>query len=135
MSRVQTSLFPPFVPQGMTYRTDFIDHAARPGSPPGGEGVKAYIVALLRAFPDLNISINRQIAEGDLVVTHGTYSGTMTGEFAGMPPSGKQMISDGIHIVRVRDGKLVEHWAVVDELGMLQQLGFIEVPSAAETAG
>jgi hypothetical protein len=45
------------------------------------------------------------------------------------------MISDGIHIVRVRDGKLVEHWAVVDELGMLQQLGFIEVPSAAETAG
>jgi predicted ester cyclase len=114
---------------------DFIDHAARPGSPPGGEGVKAYIVALLRAFPDLNISINRQIAEGDLVVTHGTYSGTMTGEFAGMPPSGKQMISDGIHIVRVRDGKLVEHWAVVDELGMLQQLGFIEVPSAAETAG
>ena len=114
---------------------EFIDHAARPGSPPGGEGVKAFIVALRQAFPDLNIKINRQIAEGDLVVTHVTYSGTMTGEFAGMPPSGRQMTSGGIHIVRVSDGKVVEHWGLVDELGMLQQLGFIETPGAAETAG
>ena len=63
-----------------------------------------------------------------------TSKGTMQGEFAGMPPSGKQAIWDAVHITRVRDGKLVEHWVVQDQLGMLQQLGFVAAPGAAETA-
>jgi predicted ester cyclase len=59
----------------------------------------------------------------------------MRGEFAGMAPSGKQATWDAIHIGRVRDGKIVEHWMVQDELGMLQQLGFLPARGAAETAG
>lgn len=58
----------------------------------------------------------------------------MKGEFAGMPPSGKKATWEAIHIVRVKDGKIVEHWSVQDQLGMLQQQGFILTPEAV-TAG
>ena len=106
-----------------------------PGQPPGREGVKVLAGAVRQAFPDLNITIRHAVAEGDLVVQHITTSGTMRGEFAGMPPSGKQATWDSIHIARFRDGKVFEHWVVQDQLGMLQQLGFIPAPGAAETAG
>ena len=106
-----------------------------PGQPPGREGVRVLAAAVRQAFPDLNMTISHEVAEGDLVVQHVTTSGTMRGEFAGMPPSGKQATWDSIHIARFRDGKVVEHWVVQDQLGMLQQLGFIAVPGAAETTG
>jgi predicted ester cyclase len=55
----------------------------------------------------------------------------MKGEFAGMPPSGKTATWEAIHIVRVKDGKVVEHWSVEDQFSMLQQLGFVPTPEAA----
>lgn len=85
-----------------------------------------------RAFPDLHNTINHEVAEGDLVATHVTSTGTMRGELAGMPPSGKQATWDAIHIVRFRDGKLAEHWVVQDQLGMLQQLGFVPASGPAQ---
>jgi predicted ester cyclase len=96
-----------------------------PGLPSGPEGVKALAAAARNAFPDLNVTINRSISEGDIVVLHVTNSGTMKGEFAGMPASGKHATWESIHIDRIVDGKVVEHWVVQDQLGMLQQLGFI----------
>ena len=115
---------------------DFVDHAREmPGMPAGREGVKVYAEAVRRAFPDLQNTIKHVVAEGDLVVQHVSSTGTMRGEFAGMAPSGKQATWDAIHIGRVRDGKVVEHWMVQDELGMLQQLGFLPARGAAETAG
>jgi len=114
---------------------EFTDHALPlPGAPSGRDGVKVYAAAVRQAFPDLHNTINHVIAEGDLVAMHVTSKGTMQGEFAGMPPSGKQAIWDAVHITRIRDGKLVEHWVVQDQLGMLQQLGFVAAPGAAETA-
>jgi steroid delta-isomerase-like uncharacterized protein len=111
---------------------DGVDHAAMPpGLPPGREGVKALVGALRTAFPDLKITIDQQIAEGDLVVTHSTTSGTMQGDFAGMPASGKHATWEDVHITRIADGKVVEHWSVSDQLGMLQQLGFMPTPEAA----
>ena len=108
-----------------------IDHAELPpGMPPGNEGVKLLVKALRSAFPDFKITIDLQVAEGDLVVQHVTTTGTMKGEFAGMPPSGKTATWEAIHITRVKDGKIVEHWQVQDQLGMLQQLGFIPAPGA-----
>jgi steroid delta-isomerase-like uncharacterized protein len=107
-----------------------IEHGTRPpGVPEGKEGVKAMVKSLRSAFPDFKIVINLQVAEGDLVVHHATTTGTMKGAFAGMPPSGKSAKWEAIHISRIKDGKVVEHWMVQDQLGMLQQLGF--VPEAA----
>jgi steroid delta-isomerase-like uncharacterized protein len=111
---------------------DNVDHAALPpGMPPGKEGLKLLVTALRTAFPDFKITIKMQLADGDLVVGYATQTGTMTGEFAGMPPSGKTASWDSIHITRVKDGKIVEHWAVQDQLSMLQQLGFAPTPEAA----
>lgn len=108
-----------------------VDHAALPpGIPPGNEGIKLLAKALRSAFPDFKITIKLQIAEGDLVVSYATATGTMKGEFAGMPPSGKTATWEGIHITRIKDGKVVEHWAVEDRLVMLQQLGFMPTPAA-----
>jgi len=105
---------------------EIVNHGGMPpGLPPGPEGVKALAAAARNAFPDLNVTINRSISEGDFVVLHVTNSGTMKGEFAGMPASGKHATWDAIHIDRIVDGKVIEHWVVQDQLGMLQQLGFI----------
>jgi predicted ester cyclase len=115
---------------------DFTDHARpMPGMPSGLDGVKAYARAVRQAFPDLKNTISHVIAEGDLVAQHVTTTGTMQGEFAGMAPTGKQATWEAVHIGRVRDGKVVEHWMVQDELGMLQQLGFLPTPGAAKPAG
>jgi steroid delta-isomerase-like uncharacterized protein len=109
-----------------------IDHGELPpGMPPGKEGIKLLIKSLRSAFPDFKIKIDLQVAEGDLVVQRATATGTMKGEFAGMPPSGKTATWEAIHISRIKDGKVVEHWQVQDQLGMLQQLGFIPTPEAA----
>jgi len=112
---------------------DFVDHSQLPpGVPSGREGVKALVKALRSAFPDFKVNIERQIAEGDLVVQHISATGTMKGDFAGMPASGKNARWEAIHISRLANGKVVEHWSVEDKLGMLQQLGFVPTPEAAE---
>jgi len=111
---------------------DFVDHSQLPpGVPPGREGLKALVKALRSAFPDFKVKIERQIAEGDLVVQHISATGTMKGDFAGMPASGKRATWEAIHISRLANGKVVEHWSVQDQLGMLQQLGFVPRPEAA----
>ena len=108
-----------------------VDHGELPpGMPPGKEGIKLFVKALRSAFPDLKITLGLQVAEGDLVVQQATTTGTMKGAFAGMPPSGKKATWEAIHITRIKGDKIVEHWAVQDQLGMLQQLGFIPAPGA-----
>jgi predicted ester cyclase len=114
---------------------DFVDHGMPlPGATPDREGLKTMVSSMRGAFPDLHNRINLVVAEGDTVATHVTSTGTMKGELAGMPPSGKQATWDAIHIVRFRDGKLAEHWVVQDQLGMLQQLGFMQAPGPAQPA-
>ena len=107
---------------------DFVDHAAPPGVPPTREGLKTFIAMLRGAFPDLHVTIDDLIAEGDKVVLRTTNHGTMTGDFAGMPPAGKSATWASVDIVRYANGESVEHWGVDDQLGMLQQLGFAEAP-------
>ncbi len=115
---------------------DFVDHSVSPGVPPNREGAKTFFAMLRGAFPDLHVTINDVIAEGDKVVQRTTAHGTMTGAMMGMPPSGKSATWQQMHILRFADGKQVEHWAVIDQLGMLQQLGFAEAPGQpADVAG
>ena len=104
---------------------DIVDHGRFEGMPEGREGVKALLGAIHGAFTDLEITVNRAVAEGDFVVAHVTNSATMTGDFAGMPATGKHATWDAIHIDRISDGKVAEHWVVQDQLGMLQQLGLV----------
>jgi predicted ester cyclase len=108
---------------------DFVDHGMPlPGMSKDREGLRAMAGALRQAFPDLTNTINQTVAEGDLVAQHVTTAGTMQGELAGMPPSGKHASWDAMHLVRFQEGKIAEHWVVVDQLGMFQQLGFVQRP-------
>jgi len=107
---------------------DAVEHAVPPGMPPTRETAKQFITMLRAAFPDLHYHIDDVVAEGDRVVQRTTAHGTMKGEFLGMPATGKSAAWGEMHIVRVKDGKIVEHWANVDQLGMLQQLGLAPAP-------
>ena len=80
------------------------------------------------AFPDLQMNVEDMIAEGDKVVARVRMSGTHQGEFMGIDPTGNRVEISGIDILRVADGKIVEHWGNFDDLGMMQQLGVIEQP-------
>ena len=107
---------------------NFVDHTAPPGVPPTNEGTKGFFSMFRAAFPDLHATIEDQVAEGDRVVQRVTTHGTMRGDFQGMPASGKEATWSGIHITRFADGKAIEHWGVIDTLGMLAQLGFAQAP-------
>jgi steroid delta-isomerase-like uncharacterized protein len=104
---------------------DFLDHHLPPGSPTGLAGLKQMMADFKKSFPDYNVTIEDMIAEGDKVVTRGTYRATHKGMFRGVPATGKQITTTGINIWRIVDGKITEHWAESDSLGMLQQVGVI----------
>jgi predicted ester cyclase len=89
------------------------------------EQFKQYAMGLLTAFPDLSLSIDDMIAEGDKVAVRYTFQGTHRGVFRGIAPTGKQITFSGLEIDRCVGGKFVETWLVSDTLGMMQQLGAI----------
>jgi steroid delta-isomerase-like uncharacterized protein len=116
---------------GQIYGPDWVGHF--PGMPPlDAEGHRAYSVAMLTAFPDLDRRIEDMVAEADKVVARWTARGTNTGEFQGMPASGKFAASSGITIFRIADGRIVEEWSESDLLGLLQQIGAIPGDPPAE---
>lgn len=105
---------------------DFVAHSSAPDEETHGpEGAKQFFTQLRKAFPDIYFTIEDQIAEEDRVVTHWTARGTHKGEFKGIPPMGKQVKLTAIDIDRIVNGKVVECWTNIDELGLLQQLGVI----------
>jgi predicted ester cyclase len=113
------------------FSPDYVEHVVPPVPiPPGREGVRTFITAIREAFPDLNYSVVQQYQDGDTHIGLVRCSGTMRGDLAGMPASGRSATWDEVHIGRFSDGQLVEHWAVQDRLAMLQQLGFAPVPGA-----
>ena len=102
----------------------YLDHTAFPGQAPGLEGLKQRVATLFRAF-DPHWTIDDIIAERDIVVLRWNHTGTHIGEFLGIPPTGKAFTMRGIDIYRVKDGKMAEHWNVVDMFGFYQQVGLI----------
>ena len=94
-----------------------------PGLSHGIEGAKAAHRIMLMGFPDYQTTIDDLIAEGDKVVARITMTGTHSGEFMGMPPTGKHVSFTGIYIARIEDGKIVEHWGEEDGASLMQQLG------------
>jgi predicted ester cyclase len=108
--------------------TEFVDHSPQPGVPPTREGLKQSATALKTAFPDLRYTIEDAIVCGDQIVHRLSATGTMTGDFMGIPATGKQATWTEIHIGRGVNGRLTEHWGLVDQLGMLVQLGIVPAP-------
>jgi len=106
---------------------DFVDHNAVPGLPSGVEGLKQFVVTYRSAFPDMQISVDDLIAEGDKVVIRWTARGINFGPFLGMPATGKPVTVTGITIEPKVDGMTVEGWNNFDQLGMLQQMDIIPV--------
>jgi predicted ester cyclase len=110
------------------YAPDYRDRSVQPGMAPTREGFKQFVTSLRTAFPDLHYTIDDSIESGDKFVTRLTASGTMRGEFAGMPATNKHATWTEIHIVRVNNDLVVEHWGLIQELGMMVQLGVIPAP-------
>lgn len=108
---------------------NFVDHEPPPpGFKSGVEGLKQIIGALRTGFPDLGVAVNDLVSQGDKVWARTTVTGTHKGSFMNIPPTGKRISFEGMDIVRFSGGKAVEHWGVVDNLGLLTQLGAIPAP-------
>ena len=105
---------------------DFVEHEGLPGLAPSKDGVKTFFRMQIAAFPDLRFTVEDVIAEGDKVVARARYTGTQQGEFQGMPASGKAVDVQLIDIFRFAgDGRVAEHWGVLDLMTMMQQLGVV----------
>jgi steroid delta-isomerase-like uncharacterized protein len=102
-----------------------------PTHPPGAEGVKAVIASLRRAFSDFRLEIEDLTVADEHVWLRMTGTGTNDGPFMGNPPTGRTMSTPVFDVIRVRDGKMIEHWGVPDRLGALFQLGLAQPPSGA----
>lgn len=94
-----------------------------PGIPSGVEGAKVAHQIMLAGFPDYQTTIEDLLAEGDKVAARIRMTGTHTGNFMGIPATGKQVSFTGIYIARIEDGKIVEHWGEEDSVSLLTQLG------------
>ncbi len=105
---------------------DLADHSPSPGAPPGLAGTKQTLGMFHAVFSDFQVTAEDIIANGDKVVVRLTVNGTNTGEFMGLPPTGKEVTIGGIEMFRVADGKLVERWAEFDQMGLMRQLGVMQ---------
>lgn len=116
------------------YSKDAINHdPQQPNAGTGPEAVRKSMSTWLVAFPDVKLTIEHEIAEGDFVVQRLKSTGTNTGSLTGMPATGKKTTINGVMTSKFKDGKIVESWALFDQLSLLQQLGAIPTEPAAAT--
>ena len=102
---------------------DFINQTAPPGVPKGPEGVLYFFTQLLKpAFPNLKVVILDQVAEGDKVTTRKEFHATHKGEFFGIPASNNNVMMQVIDIIKLRDGKFIEHWNVLNWQHVMMQI-------------
>ena len=101
----------------------------------GPQGNRERLAEVIVAFPDICYTLEDLIAEGDRVVARFTVRGTQRGAFGPIPATGRAVTMQGVIIHRIRDGKIAEDWVVRDTLGLMQQLGVIPAPGAAEAGG
>lgn len=109
------------------HAADWVHHdKSNPNDLEGGpEGNKKRMRELSAAFPDIHFQIEDMVAENDKVAVRFTATGTQTGQFGPIPPTGKKVRMDGFILHQLRDGKIVEDWVVRDTFGLMVQLGVI----------
>lgn len=107
--------------------SEYINHNPGFENPkPGPVGLKPIVLAIRKGFPDLKYIVERMVVAEDHVAVHVTMTGTHTGVFFGILPTGKSISVSQMQIERIVDGKMVEHWRVTDDLSMMRQLGQID---------
>lgn len=104
---------------------DFVNHEAPPENPQGPAGLKETVTWLRELWGPMRAEIEDEIAEDDKVVARIMMHGRHLGEFLGKPPTGKEFAVEQIHVWRIADGQVIEHWSVRDDLGQALQLGLI----------
>lgn len=104
---------------------DIINHGSDPNDPPGAERFKRSFRSLIATCPDLRVTVEQQVAQGDWVAVRWTDRGTDTGGFWGRPPTGKEVLLTGIDLIRVEGGRIAERWGESDLLFVLQELGIV----------
>lgn len=112
------------------YSHDSVEH--RRGNPPGVEGVKKVITTLRTWFSDFRLEIEEVIARDDMVWFRNRATGINTGSIMGFPPTNRPIEVTVFDVVRFADGKIVEHWGVPDQLGLLLQLGLFTPPGRTQ---
>jgi predicted ester cyclase len=103
-----------------------------PAPAPGPEGFKQVLGAFFSAFPDMHITLEAQLGDGDLVANRGTFTGTHQGEFMGIPATGRQVAVNFMDMWRLEDGQAVENWVRIDMLSLMVQLGAVPPPPGPE---
>lgn len=101
----------------------FVEHSPMPGQKQGLDGLIDVFKTMRTAYPDMKFAVNDIIVEKDKAAVLFTFTGTNTGEFMGMAPTGKSVNVQGIDYLLFKDGKCIEHWGYIDESKMMQQLG------------
>ena len=104
---------------------DFVNHEAPPSNPQGPEGLKETVSWLRGLWGPMRFDIEDEVCQGDKVVARVLVHGRHVGEFLGKPPTGKEFAVEQIHIWRIEDDKVIEHWSVRNDLGQALQLGLI----------
>jgi steroid delta-isomerase-like uncharacterized protein len=94
---------------------DFVSHANTPDTPPGPAPVKAFLGGLFAGFPDMTSENDGVLGDGDKVIIQWTVRGTQTGDFFGMPATGKAIQVSGMDVLRVKNGQFVEHWGGIGD--------------------
>lgn len=105
-----------------------ITHSVACGMPNNREGIKQLIALLRSAFPDLHCTVEDEISAGDKIAAHWTMRGTHKGPFLGNRPTNRPIVVQGMIFARMENGQIAENWTLVDQMGMLQQLGIIPPP-------
>ena len=107
---------------------DYVDHDPPFGANANREGMRATGAMIRAAFPDWHSDLHLLVGEADIVVEQFTASGTNRGEVMGVAPTGRTVSLKGINIFRLREGRIVERWGRLDDLGFLSQLGIVTQP-------
>ena len=105
---------------------DYVDHEAPPGTPAGPEGANAVLRWLRGAFNDLSYEVKDAFGDGDRVAIRLITRGTHTGEFMGKSATGRPFEMEAIHLYRIENGRVAEHWAKRDDIALAHQLGLFE---------
>jgi steroid delta-isomerase-like uncharacterized protein len=105
------------------FSPDFVSHTNPPELPDGVEGVRRFFAMFRDAMPDVDVAIDELIVDGDRAAVATTIRGTHTGELLGLPATGRRLEVVGVDMVRVRDGRIVEHRGLTDTVGLMRQLG------------
>ena len=109
--------------------SDYVAHMQGAPGPLDNDGWVAFLHVFVAGLPDVQIAVEAELGERNLVCSRWTMTGTHQGEFLGVPATGRQITMQGIDVSRVVDGKIAEHWAQFDVVGVLQQIGAIPVPA------